>query len=107
MLLDVLLLGDCDYFVGTLSSQMSRLALALISQRLGGLPPFFSVEGWCVNVNVNVCVRVRVRVCVRARARARARARVRLCTCACTCVSMCQDLRLHISLTYTSFFTHA
>ena len=45
MLLDVLMLAECDYFVGTLSSQMSRLALALMSQRLGGIPPFVSVEG--------------------------------------------------------------
>eukprot|EP00802_Teleaulax_amphioxeia_P018286 Tamp_18477.p1 GENE.Tamp_18477~~Tamp_18477.p1 ORF type:complete len:143 (-),score=27.53 Tamp_18477:429-857(-) len=45
MLLDVLMLAECDYFVGTLSSQMSRLALVLMSQRLGGIPPFVSVEG--------------------------------------------------------------
>jgi hypothetical protein len=45
MLLDLHLLADCSYLVGTLSSQMSRLALALIAQRLGGPPPFVSVEG--------------------------------------------------------------
>jgi hypothetical protein len=45
MLVDLQLLAECDYFVGTLSSQMSRLALALISQRLGRVPPYVSVEG--------------------------------------------------------------
>jgi hypothetical protein len=45
MLLDLLILADCDYFVGTLSSQMSRLALGLMAHRLGGLPPYVSVEG--------------------------------------------------------------
>ena len=44
MLLDLLLLADCDFLVGTLSSQMSRLALALMTLRLGGVPPFVSVE---------------------------------------------------------------
>ena len=37
MLLDLLLLADCDFLVGTLSSQMSRLALALMTLRLGGV----------------------------------------------------------------------
>ena len=44
MLLDLLLLRECDAFVGTLSSQMSRLALSLMAHRIGVIPPFVSVE---------------------------------------------------------------
>ncbi|KAJ1472083.1 hypothetical protein T484DRAFT_1915304 [Baffinella frigidus] len=45
MLLDLLLLAECDMLVGTLSSQMSRLALSLMAIRRGSMPPFDSVDG--------------------------------------------------------------
>ena len=112
MLLDVLMLAECDYFVGTLSSQMSRLALVLMSQRLGGIPPFVSVEGvlvvaffccrcsqmsrWCscpgvlaVGVEWQFLPLVHVEG-VRGREReclpARTCTYVRACVCVCACV---------------------
>ena len=45
MLLDLLLLAECDALVGTLSSQMSRAALSLAALRRGALPPFESIDG--------------------------------------------------------------
>ena len=43
-LIDILLLSSCDSFVGSLDSQMSRVALMLMAVRLGRVPPFASVN---------------------------------------------------------------
>jgi hypothetical protein len=43
-LIDMLLLASCDSFVGSLDSQMSRVALMLMSARLGRIPHFASVN---------------------------------------------------------------
>jgi hypothetical protein len=43
-LIDMLLLASCDSFVGSLDSQMSRVALMLMAARLGRVPQFASVN---------------------------------------------------------------
>ena len=45
-LVDLLLLSECHLFVGGFASQLSRLALSLMSSRLGHVPPFISVDGY-------------------------------------------------------------
>jgi hypothetical protein len=52
-LIDIMLLASCDAFVGSLDSQMSRVALMLMSARLGRVPPFASVNNpWSHNDRV-------------------------------------------------------
>jgi hypothetical protein len=47
-LLDLMLLSDCDYFIGSFASHLSRLAYELIVARLGFHPPYSSVDyPWC------------------------------------------------------------
>jgi len=43
-LVDIMLLASCDSFVGSLDSQMSRVALMLMAVRLGRVPQFASVN---------------------------------------------------------------
>jgi len=43
-LIDIMLLASCDSFVGSLDSQMSRVALMLMAVRLGRVPQFASVN---------------------------------------------------------------
>ena len=43
-LVDILLLASCDSFVGSLDSQMSRVALMLMAVRLGRVPQYASVN---------------------------------------------------------------
>uniref|UniRef100_A0A7S3LLF9 GT23 domain-containing protein n=2 Tax=Aplanochytrium stocchinoi TaxID=215587 RepID=A0A7S3LLF9_9STRA len=43
-LVDIHMLRSCDYFVGTISSGIGRVVLALISSRLGRIPPFISLQ---------------------------------------------------------------
>lgn len=43
-LLDLFLLAECDYFVGSFHSQYSRLALSLMAAKKGYIPPFSSVH---------------------------------------------------------------
>lgn len=49
-LLDLLLLGACDGLVGKHTSNLPRLAFALMIARLGRLPPHVSIDNstWCV-----------------------------------------------------------
>ena len=50
-LLDLLLLSEGSYFVGTFASHLSRLAYELMVARLGYFPPYSSVDyPWCFHM---------------------------------------------------------
>ena len=50
-LLDLLLLSEGTYFVGTFASHLSRLAYELMVARLGYFPPYSSVDyPWCFHM---------------------------------------------------------
>jgi len=46
--MDIELMSNCDYFVGTLSSTLGRAAFEIMTARLGHAPPFVSLDrhGW-------------------------------------------------------------
>jgi len=51
-LLDLLLLRDCDYFIGQFSSAMSLMALELSAAQKGYIPPYIGLDGpWQSMVN--------------------------------------------------------
>jgi hypothetical protein len=52
-LLDILLLSDCDGFVGKFSGNMDRIVYSLMSARTGQLRPYVSLDNsWCFDFGV-------------------------------------------------------
>ncbi|KAK3240721.1 hypothetical protein CYMTET_49458 [Cymbomonas tetramitiformis] len=46
--IDITLMQDCDFFIGTFSSNLGRMAVMLMSARKGFIPPYISLDyAWC------------------------------------------------------------
>jgi len=45
-LIDLFLLIDCDYLIGTFSSNWSRAAFKMMYAAYGKIPPFIALDGW-------------------------------------------------------------
>ena len=49
-LLDLILMSECDAFVGKFTSNMDRIAFALMTSRINGMAPYVSLDSkWCAD----------------------------------------------------------